>query len=103
PILVPISDHPDEVIAVTRGYGTAEKPEDFLDAFAAFVRDHVNDIAALKLVVQRPRELTRETLRQLRLTLDAQGFTDANIRRAWSDTRNQDIAASIIGYIRQAA
>jgi type I restriction enzyme, R subunit len=103
PIMVPISQHADEVVAVTRGYGTAERPEDFLDAFAAFVRDHVNDIAALKLVVQRPRELTRETLRQLRLTLDAQGFTDANIRRAWSDTRNQDIAASIVGYIRQAA
>lgn len=103
PILVPISDHPDEVIAVSRGYGKAEKPEDFLDSFAAFVRDHVNDIAALKLVVQRPRELTREDLRQLRLTLDAQGFSDANLRRAWSETKNQDIAASIIGYIRQAA
>ncbi len=55
------------------------------------------------MVITRPRDLTREQLRQLRLTLDAQGFTDAKIRRAWSDARNQDIAASIIGYIRQAA
>jgi type I restriction enzyme R subunit len=103
PIFVPISDHPDEVVSVTRGYGNAEKPEDFLDEFAAFVRGHINDIAALNIVVQRPRDLTREALRQLRLTLDAQGFTDAKIRRAWSDTKNEDIAASIIGYIRQAA
>jgi type I restriction enzyme, R subunit len=53
--------------------------------------------------VQRPRELTREQLRQLRLELDAKGFTDAKLRRAWADAKNEDIAASIIGYLRQAA
>ena len=31
PRFVPISHHSDEVVAVTRGYGDAEKPEDFLD------------------------------------------------------------------------
>jgi type I restriction enzyme R subunit len=103
PVYVPISEHPDALISVTRGYGTGDRPEDFLDAFAAFVRGNVNLIAALGTVVNRPRDLTREQLRQLRLLLDAQGFTDANIRRAWSEAKNQDIAASIIGYIRQAA
>ena len=63
----------------------------------------MNDIAALTTVVQRPRDLTRAELRDLRLQLDAQGFTDAKIRHAWHDARNQDIAASIIGYVRQAA
>jgi type I restriction enzyme R subunit len=103
PRLIPVSEHPDEVVSVTRGYGAAQKPEDFLDAFAAFVRNNLNLIPALMLAVQRPRDLTREQLRQLRLRLDAEGFSDANIRRAWSDTRNEDIAASIIGYVRQAA
>ena len=54
PRFVPISHHDDEIVGVTRGYGEAEKPGDFLDSFAAFVRDNVNKIAALKLVVQRP-------------------------------------------------
>lgn len=103
PVYVPISEHPDEVISTTRGYGKGDRPEDFLDAFGAFVRGNLNDIAALKTVVQRPRDLTREELRQLRLRLDAEGFTDAAIKRAWADAKNQDIAASIIGYIRQAA
>lgn len=103
PVMAAISEHPDEVISVTRGYGAAERPEDFLDGFTAFVRDHLNDIAALNIVVQRPKELTREELRQLRLRLDAEGYTDAKMRRAWSDAKNQDIAASIIGFIRQAA
>ena len=54
--------------------------------------------------MQRPRDLTRAELRQtLRLALDAEGFSDANLRRAWTDAKNQDIAASIVGYVRQAA
>lgn len=103
PRFVPISEHEDEVTSVTRGYGTATRPEDFLDAFTAFIRDNVNRIAALKLVVQRPQELTRAELRALRLELDAAGFTEANIKLAWRDAKNEDIAASIIGYVRQAA
>ena len=103
PRYVPISEHDDEVTSVTRGYGSADRPEDFLDKFTQFVRDNVNRIAALRIVVQRPQELTREELRQLRLELDAEGFTDSKIKRAWADAKNQDIAASIIGYIRQAA
>lgn len=103
PDMVPISEQLDAVKAVTRGYGNGQKPEDYLDAFADFIRNNVNKIAALETVVQRPRDLTRNELRDLRLQLDAQGFTDASIRRAWSDAKNEDIAASIIGYIRQAA
>ncbi|WLR96577.1 type I restriction-modification system endonuclease [Shinella sumterensis] len=103
PRIVPISPHSDEVVAVTRGYGEAEKPEDFLDSFAAFVRDNVNSIAALKLVVTRPRDLTRADLKELRLALDRKGYSEANLRRAWADAKNEEIAASIIGFVRQAA
>lgn len=103
PLFVPVSEHPDQVIAVTRGYGAGQKPEDFLDGFTAFVRGNVNKIRALSLVVQRPRDLTRTDLKSLRLELDALGYSDANLRRAWSDAKNEDIAASIIGFVRQAA
>lgn len=104
PVLVPISTHPDEVVAVTRGYGPGQqRPEDFLDGFTAFVRGNVNTIAALTVVVQRPRDLTRAQLRELRAELDGRGFSEANLRRAWTDARNEEIAASIIGFVRQAA
>jgi type I restriction enzyme R subunit len=103
PVLIPISHHPDEVIAVTRGYGAGQKPKDFLDSFTAFVKENINKIAALNIVVQRPRDLTRAELKALRLELDALGYSDASLRRAWSDTKNEDIAASIIGFVRQAA
>lgn len=103
PRYVPISHHADQVVAVSRGYGSATKPEDFLDSFTTFVRDNINTIAALKLVVQRPRDLTRADLKELRLALDSKGFSDANLRRAWADARNEEIAASVIGFVRQAA
>lgn len=103
PRFIPISEHEDRVISVTRGYGDAERPEDFLEAFANFIRSNLNTLAALSVVVQRPQELTREALRQLRLRLDAEGYSDANVQRAWADATNEEIAASIIGFIRQAA
>ena len=97
PRFMPISTHADEVVAVTRGYGEASKPEDFLEGFTAYVRDNINAIAALKLVVQRPRDLTRADLKALRMALDLKGYSEANLRRAWKDAKNEDIAASIIG------
>lgn len=103
PRWMPISHHGDQVLSVTRGYGESTKPEDFLDGFTAFVKDNVNTIAALKLVVQRPRDLTRADLQELRRALDLKGYSEANLRRAWADTKNEDIAASIIGFVRQAA
>jgi type I restriction enzyme R subunit len=100
---IPISHHEDSILEVARGYGIVKKPEDFLDSFTAFVRDNLNKIAALKLVVQRPRDLTRADLKELRLALDKAGYSDASLRRAWADARNEEIAASIIGFVRQAA
>jgi type I restriction enzyme, R subunit len=101
--LLPISEHPDRVISVTRGYGGGQKPDDFLDSFSAYIRDHINEVAALTVVLQRPRELTRTQLRELRLELDKMGYSDTALRQAWQDAKNEDIAASIIGFIRQAA
>lgn len=98
-----VSDHADELLSVERGYGKAKKPEDYLDAFRAYVSQHLDDLPALLVVTQRPRDLTRSQLRELRLALDEAGFTETNLRTAWRETTNQDIAATIIGYIRHVA
>lgn len=98
-----ISHHEDELVEVARGYGEAKKPEDYLQHFRDFVTSQANVIPALTTVLTRPRELTRKQLRELKLALDAAGYTEANLDTAWRETTNQDIAASIVGYIRQAA
>ena len=100
---VVISDTPDELISHTRGYSTGSRPEDYLDAFADYVRTNLNEIAALNIVCTRPRELTRQSLRDLRLTLDREGFTTQRLNTAIFQLTNEEMAADIISLIRRYA
>jgi len=98
-----ISHHDDELLSHTRGYGNAKKPEDYLNAFREFVITNMNKVPALAVVCQRPRELTRQTLKELKLVLDDAGYTEKNLQVAWKDWKNEDIAADIISFIRRQA
>jgi type I restriction enzyme, R subunit len=99
-----ISHHPDEVRRVGPGYGDGrQRPDDYLSGFQQFLRDNLNLIPALLVVTQRPRDLTRQQLKELRLALDKAGYPEIQVRAAWRDKTNQDIAASIVGFVRQAA
>lgn len=98
-----LSQHRDELLAREQSWGTYTRPEDYLDSFGRFVREQLNQSAALAVVVNAPKDLTREQLREVRLLLDAHGYSEANLQSAWRSRSNQDIAASILGYIRQAA
>ncbi|KUO59703.1 MAG: type I restriction endonuclease subunit R [Gracilibacter sp. BRH_c7a] len=98
-----VSYHEDKLVYHTRGYGRAEKPEDYLDEFTMFINENINIIPALQIVCQRPQELTRKVLRELKLELDNHGFNEASLQTAWREMTNQDIAADIISFIRQRA
>ncbi|HRI06940.1 MAG TPA: type I restriction-modification system endonuclease, partial [Nannocystaceae bacterium] len=98
-----ISHHEDELVRVERGYGKAAKPGDYLESFASYLATHLNTLPALLVVTQRPRDLTRQQLKELRLALDQAGYTEAALQTAWRETTNRDVAASIIGFIRRAA
>lgn len=100
---VVISNEEDELTGHTRGYGKSEKPEDYLDAFSEYVKTHMNEIAALSIVCTRPKDLTRDALRALRLTLDREGFTTQQLNTALSELTNEEIAADIISLIRRYA
>ena len=63
----------------------------------------MNTVPALIAVTQRPRDLTRSELRELATLLDDNGFSESHLRAAYGRVRNADIAAHIIGYVRQAA
>ncbi len=98
-----IDNHPDEVIERTRGYGEGQKPEDYLESFKEFISTNLNTIAALKTVCTKPSELTRESLKGLKLELDRHNFTENQLNTAWKEMTNQDIVADIIAFIRQQA
>ncbi|WP_445620269.1 type I restriction-modification system endonuclease [Kushneria sp. Sum13] len=98
-----ISEHADEIRERTQSYGVHQRPEDYLESFEAFIREQINESAALAAVVNRPRDLTREQLKEVRLLLDQHGYSEAHLQTAVRQQTNQDIAASIIGHIRRAA
>jgi type I restriction enzyme R subunit len=99
-----ISEHADTLREVAHGYGEGqERPADYLEGFGRFLRENLNKIPALVVVTQRPRELTRQQLRELRLALEQAGYSEQYLRTAWREMTNEDIAASIIGFIRQQA
>jgi type I restriction enzyme R subunit len=81
----------------------AASPEDYLSGFERYVRENSNVLPGLIAATQRPRELTRKELKELATLLDAKGFSEAKLRRAYGQARNADIAAHILGFVRQAA
>ncbi len=97
------SDHYDEMTGHERGYGIADKPEDYMHEFAQFIKENMNKIPALEIVCQRPQELTRESLKELRLELTKHGFTESHLNTAYNTMKNEDFAADIISFIRQHA
>lgn len=103
PRAVVISDKEDELVSHQRGYGKGLKPKDYLDEFKAFITNNMNKIAALEVVCTRPSELTRETLKSLRLELDREGFTEQQLNTAWKQLSNEEITADIISFIRKEA
>ena len=76
-----ISDAKDEVTSHERGYGDATKPEDYLREFREFIDTHMNEIAALNIVATRPNELTRQSLKDLKLAL---GVKAANLEELYT-------------------
>ena len=98
-----ISDKEDELTSHTRGYGNAQTPQDYLGEFNAFITNNINNIAALHVVCTRPRDLTRESLKSLKLELDRHHFTEQRLNTAWRELKNEDVAADIISYIRRGA
>lgn len=98
-----VSDHEDTMRGAEHGYGGGKKPADYLKEFDEFILARANDLPALTAVLTRPRELTRQQLREVIRALDAAGFPETHLATAYREATNQDIAARIIGYIRRAA
>lgn len=96
------STKPDILKETTRGYGNTEKPEDYLEAFTKFVNENKDQIEAIRIACTKPSDMTRAQLKELKLVLDEENFTEANLNEATSSVTNAHIVADIIAYVRQA-
>lgn len=97
------SEHQDQYLGTDRGYGKGQKPADYLQSFAQYIRENQNKIAAINIICTRPKELDRKSLRELKIILDQAGYNARALNTAWKETKNEDIAADIITYIRSLA
>jgi type I restriction enzyme, R subunit len=100
---VVISNHEDELLRIEEIFGKNTTPEDYITGFERFVRENMNQVPAMIAVTQRPRDLTRKELSELAGLLDEKNYSEAMLRAAYGKARNADIAAHIIGFVRQAA
>ena len=98
-----ISTHDDSLVSVDDIFEGVSSPENYITAFERLIRENLNAVPALTAATQKPRELTRKGLKALAAWLDQKGYSDAKLRRAYGRARNADIAAHIVGFIRQAA
>lgn len=98
-----VSDEKDILICHERGFGknNLTKPDDYLREFHEFIANNMNEIAALNILATKPSALTRQSLKELKLILDENHFSETELQTAWKEWKNEDIAADIISFIRQ--
>jgi type I restriction enzyme R subunit len=80
--------------------GRELKPADYLEAFGRFVREHEDDIDAIAVLLNRPRDWNTDKLTELRqaLTRTPERFTEDSLRRAY-----QVELADVISMVKHAA
>lgn len=96
------SEKEDTLLETTRGYGDTEKPQDYLDSFVAYVNENKDRIEAIHIACTRPSDMTRAQLRELKLELDKENFTESSLNEAASAVSNERIVADIIAFVRRA-
>lgn len=99
-----ISTAKDEVVNEERSYGSRNNnPEDYLESFNNYIKNNLNEIAALDIIATRPKDLTLKELREISNQLESQGFKERDLQTAWKNTSHTQTTANIISFIRQAA
>lgn len=96
------SEKEDTLNETTRGYGDTEKPEDYLEAFTKFVNENKDEIEAIRIACTKPSDMTRAQLKELKLALDKENFTETSLNEATSAVTNAHIVADIIAHVRNA-
>ncbi|MEF3074898.1 type I restriction-modification system endonuclease [Methylobacter sp. Wu1] len=98
-----IHEGEDKITQITTGYGEGQKPQDYLNAFKDFINANSNRLLAIQTVINKPWALSRQSLKELAVELDRNRFREQDLQTAWREVKQEEIAARIIGFIRQAA
>ncbi|MDQ7780017.1 MAG: type I restriction-modification enzyme R subunit C-terminal domain-containing protein [Planctomycetota bacterium] len=85
-------------------FGNELKPDDYLEAFASFVKENVNKIEAIAILLDRPAEWCTNALKELRANLTGLGrrFTVDSLQRA-HEMQYHKALVDIISMVKHAA
>jgi len=91
-------------VLIRDGLGNDYKPEDYIEAFGRFVRDNPAHIAAIQILLDRPRDWSTAALAELRqkLTAAKERFTLDNLQKAHAIKYHKALA-DIISMVKHAA
>jgi type I restriction enzyme R subunit len=98
-----VADQEDEFLLMGQRFGEDQKPGDYIESFNHYIATNRNKVLAIKTIIASPAALDRASLKELKLMLDQNGFSERHLNAAWRQAKNQDIAADIVSYIRTAA
>ena len=84
--------------------GNEYKPEDYLAAFANYVKEKASEIEAIEILLNRPKGWTPRVFRELRQKLNTtpQSFTVENLQKAY-EFRYHKALIDIISMVKHAA
>ncbi len=83
-------------------FGKWEKPEDYLEAFGRFIRDNVNQLEAIRILLKRPQDWKPDVLTELKRVLRANDFDEKRLRNAHEKVYRKSLA-DVISMIKHAA
>jgi len=78
-----------------------QKPEDYLDSFCRFVQENPEQIEAIAILLERPKEWKTEALNELREKLVRNQFREQELQRAHQLVHNKALA-DIISMVKRA-
>lgn len=98
-----IYDEKDQVTSVDRSYGEKNiRPEDYLQAFNAYVNSHKNELLGLEIIQTRSQDLSLKELNSIVLELEQAGYNIKDLQSAEKKVKGEQTAANIISFIRRA-
>lgn len=99
-----IDDHVSSLPLLRDGDGNEYKPDDYLELFSKFVRENEDQINAIRILLDRPREWNSSALTELRdkLKRSKQRFTPENLETAHARRYGKSLV-EIISMVKHAA
>lgn len=77
------------------------KPQDYLDSFSQFIREKQNEIEAVQVLLERPKEWNPEVLEDLQRRLEENKFPKQELQKAYSVVYKKSLA-DIISMVKHA-